>query len=369
MRALVIGILATACGGSSPSTPPTDASEGSESVPIDATPARLVAYISGGADIAWYEVDNATGALTKTGSIAGFQTGASFLAVHGSNLYAVTSGNRVGAYAIDPASGALTFLNDVASAGTGPTHVSVDATGTTAFVANYGNGNIGVFPIQATGRLATATQTITAGANAHQIVADPSNKFVLVPCLGVNRVMQYTFAAGTLTANATPFLATAAGAGPRHLAFAPDGTHAYLINELDSTLQALAFDTTTGRLTSLQTITTRAAGATGTNTTAEVFVHPSGKFVYGSNRGDDNIAIFSIDPTTGMLALVGHRSTGGMTPRNFGLDPAGRFLYAANQASNTVVPFAIDPTTGLLTPTAAPISVPTPQYVGIYALP
>jgi 6-phosphogluconolactonase len=284
-------------------------------------------------------------------------------------LYAVASGNRVGAYSIDPATAAILFINDVDAGGTGPTHVSVDASGAYVFVANYGSGHIAVYSVRADGGLGTASQTILAGANAHQIVPDPSNKYVVVPCLGDNKVAQYVLNAGALAANATPQLATVAGAGPRHLAFAPDGKHAYLVNELNSTLQALAFDTATGRLTSLQTLSTRAAGATGTNTGAEVVVHPSGKFVYSSNRGDNNIAVFSIDATTAMVTLVANTSTQGMTPRNFTVDPTGKFLYAANQNSGTVVPFAIDGTTGKLTPTASPITVPTPQFVGIIGLP
>jgi 6-phosphogluconolactonase len=360
-RALAI-LAASACGGHSAMI--------DGNIPGEATvaPKRLVAYVSGGPDIAWFTVDKANGALSKISSIAAFRAGASFLAIHGNHLYAVAEGDRVGAYTIDPASGALAFQNDVATGGDGATYVSVDATGTVAFVANYNTGSVSVFPLQNDGKLGAARQTLASGSNAHLIVADPSNKFVFVPCLGSNYVAQYLFdaGAGTLTANAVPRLATAAGAGPRHLAFAPDGVHAYLINETNSTLSALSLDTATGRLTELQTLSTRAAGATGPNTTAEVVVHPSGKFVYGSNRGDDNIAVFSVDGA-GKLTPVDHTSTQGKTPRNFTLDPTGAFLYAANQASNTVVPFAIDQATGRLTPTAVPITAQTPQFVGIAA--
>jgi 6-phosphogluconolactonase len=371
MRGLWLAVLA-ACSGEAPTTNDSGVGSGSDAAPmIDAPPAatRFVAYVSGGADIAWYDVNKTTGALTATSSIASFRTGANFLAFHGNYLYAVTSGNRVGAYSIDPGTAALTFINDVDTGGTGPAHVSTDATGANVFVANYGSGHIAVYAVRSDGGLDAASQTILAGANAHQIVTDPSNKFVVVPCLGDNKVAQYVLNAGTLTANATPSVSTAAGAGPRHIAFAPDGKHAYLVNELNSTLQALAFDTTTGRLTSLQTLSTRAAGAMGTNTGAEVVVHPNGKFVYSSNRGDNNIAVFSIDATTAMVTLVANTPTQGMTPRNFTIDPAGKFLYVANQNSGNVVPLAIDGTTGKLTPTASPITVPTPQFIGIVALP
>jgi len=360
-------IVACACGGSD--SVPRDGN-GGEPAPDSLIP-DPIAYISGGPEIAWYDLDGSTGALTPIASIPAFRPGASFLAIRAGSLYAVTSGDRVGAYSIDLATGALTFINDVASGGSGPTHVSVDSTGAFVFVANYGGGNVSVFPVQAAGRLGAATQTLASGANAHLITTDPSNRYVFVPCLGDDHVAQYLFDAntGTLTPNAVPRLATATGAGPRHLAFTPDGTYAYLINELNSTLTALALDGSTGRLTELQTVTTRAAGATGNNTTAEVFVHPSGKFVYGSNRGDDNIVAYSINATTGMLALVGHTSTQGMTPRNFGLDPGGRFLYAANQTSSSVVPFVIDQDTGALSPTASPISVPSPEFVGVAVFP
>jgi 6-phosphogluconolactonase len=369
MRSIWLVLALTACESTTPSR--TDARD--EDAPmIDAPsgPTRFVAYISGGADIAWYDVDKTTGALTPITSIAAFRTGANFLAFHGNFLYAVTSGNRVGAYAIDPATAGLTFLNDVASGGTGPAHVAVDKTGKYVLVANYGSGHIAAMPVQANGGLAAGTP-ILAGGMAHQIETDPTNKFVVVPCLGDNKVAQYVFdaATGALTPNAVPSLMTAAGAGPRHLTFAPDGKHAYLINELDSTMQSLAYDATTGRLTSLQTMSTRAAGAMGTNTTAEIVVHPNNNFVYGSNRGDNNIVVLARDTTTGMVSLVEHESTQGMTPRNFTIDPSGKFLYAANQNSNTVVPFAIDAATGRLTPTASPITVPTPQFVGILTLP
>ena len=365
MRTAWLAVLLVACAGEAPTT--IDGATTTDAPDASTLPTRFVAYISGGADIAWFDVNKTSGALTAISSMPAFRTGASFLAVHGNYLYAVASGDRVGAYSINPGTAGLTFINDQASGGTGPTHVSVDATGAYVFVANYGSGHIAAYPVQANGGLGAPTQTILAGVRAHQIVADPSNKFVVVPCLGDDKVAQYTFASGALTANSQ--VTTATGAGPRHIAFTPDGKYAYLINELNSTLSALSFDTTTGRLTELQTLSARAPGAAGTNTGAEVVVHPTGKFVYSSNRGDNNIAVFAIDTATGRVTLVANTSTQGMTPRNFTIDPSGAFLYAANQNSGTVVPFAIDSSTGTLTPAASPITVPTPQFVGIVALP
>ena len=371
-RGAALMLAVAACGGDPAAIDAASGDSIGQDGSVDAPiPTKLVAYVSGGAEIAWYDVDPSTGGLTRISTITAFRTGASFLAHRGTSLYAVTSGNRVGAYTVAPTTGALTFVNDVSAGGTGPTHVSIDATGAHLFVANYSDGTISVFPVQANGGLGAASQTLSPGANAHMIAADATNRSVFVPCLGSNLVAQYRFepTTGMLTANAVPSVATANGAGPRHLAFAPDGMHAYLINELDSTMTALTLDATTGRLTAVQTVSTRAAGATGTNTCAEVVVHPSGKFLYGSNRGDNNIVVYAIDASTGMLSLAGHTSTQGMTPRNFAVDPEGAFLYAANQNSNTVVPFRIDAAAGTLTPTATPITATSPQFVGIFALP
>lgn len=366
-------LVAAACG-SDPATidgGPVDAPAEEDAAVDAAIPTKLVAYVSGGTNITWYDVDPGTGGLTRISTIAAFRTDASFLAHRGTSLYAVASGNRVGAYTVTPATGALTFINDVGAGGTGPTHVSIDATGAHVFVANYSNGTVSVFPVQAGGGLGAATQTLTPGANAHMIAPDATNRSVFVPCLGANIVAQYRFdpTTGMLTPNTPPSVATASGAGPRHIAFGRDGTFAYVINELNSTMSAFSLDPATGRLTPLQTLSTRAAGATGTNTTAEVVAHPSGKFLYGSNRGDNNIVVFSINASTGMLTLAGHTSTQGATPRNFAVDPSGTFLYAANAGSNSVVPFRIDPIAGTLTPTAAALTVPTPQFVGLFALP
>jgi 6-phosphogluconolactonase len=359
-----------ACGSSPPVIPTGDARM------IDATTApaaHLVAYVSGyGPDIAWHDVDPATGALSPVGAIPAFAASPSFLAVSGSHLYAVSeSQSRVGAYAIEPATGALTFINDVDAGGSGPAHISVDRGGHFALVANYDGGSVSVLAIRPDGGLDAPRQTLSVGANAHMILTDPSNHFVFVPCKGADRIAQLTFdpATGALAPNPVPQLTTAAGAGPRHLAFAPDGRHAYLINENASTLTALAYDGATGRLSALQTVSTLPANATGSNTGAEVWVHPSGKFVYGSNRGHDSIVTFAIAPTTGLLTLAGHTPTGGATPRDFTLDPAGARLYVANQDSDNVVPFAIDPVTGVPAPSTQPVAATTPSFVGIVALP
>lgn len=350
----------------------TDATPSGKDAGVDAPgpPKRLVAYVSGyGPNIDRYDVDRTTGALTASGSVPAFSASPSFLAIHGLHLYAASeSANQIGAYAIAPSSGALTFINAVSSGGTGPAHVSVDASGAFVLAANYGNGAIAVLPVRGDGGVMPATQNPNAGANAHQILTGPGNKAVLVPCKGTDRVVQYTFDAttGALTANGT--VMTAAGAGPRHLAFRPDGLTAYLVNENDSTLVTLAFDRNTGKLSAQGTVSTRAAGATGSNTGAEVAVHPNGSFVYASNRGDNTLAVFSIAPSSGQVSLVGHVPTGGMTPRMFAIDPAGAWLYVANQNSNNVITFAIDAQTGMLTRTGQPLTVTSPSFVGFVEL-
>ena len=350
---------------------PLDA--GSEAAPT----ARLIAYASGyGPDIQWLGVDALTGGLTPAASLASFGSAPSFLAVDGTgrHLYAVdeSTPGRVGAYAIDPSSGALTFQGAVSSGGDGPPFVSVDPQGRWVLVANYTNGTVAVLPIQADGSLGAAVDTKTVGAEAHMIVADPTDRFVFVPCKGADYVAQFLFDASTgkLTPNAVPHLTTAAGAGPRHLAFHPDGKIAYLIDETASTMTALALDTAAGTLTANQTVSTLPAGFTGTSTGAEVHTHPSGQWLFGSNRGDDSIVVFALD-ASGQMTQKGFAKTGGTTPRDFTLDPTGSYLYAANEGTGDVVAFAFDATTGTLTKltTGSPVTVPAASFVGIAALP
>jgi 6-phosphogluconolactonase len=170
-------------------------------------------------------------------------------------------------------------------------------------------------------------------------------------------------AAAKLTPHEPPFAALTPGAGPRHFAFHPSGKYAYVINELHSTVTAFTYDAATGTLTTLQTASTLPAEFRDSNTTAEVQLHPSGRFLYGSNRGHHSIAVFAIDPATGRLTAVQHESTQGQTPRNFGVDPTGTYLLAANQDSHNIVVFRIDPATGQLTPTGHQVAVPWPVCV------
>ena len=269
---------------------------------------------------------------------------------------------------MNTADAGLQFLNRVSSGGTVPAHVSVDRTGQFVFAANYNGGTIAVIPVVPDGGLAGPTQTLAPGGQAHQVLIDPTNRFLSVPCKAADQLVQYSFNAGTLTPLTPAFMSTASGAGPRHLALHPTLPRAYLINELGSTLQTLTISST-GTMTSVQTVSTLPAGFTGPNTTAEVAVHPNGRFVFGSNRGHDSIATWRVDDVTGQLTLVAHTPTGGQTPRHFSLDPSGRWLIVGNQGSNSVVLFGIDETTGALTSRGVVATVTSPAFVGFVELP
>jgi len=326
-----------------------------------------------------------TGQLTAPESVAEVKN-PTFLAFHpnGKFLYAIGEiadfqGNKSGAVsalAIDAATGRLTLLNQQPSQGVGPCHVCVDATGRNALVANYGGGSLSCLPIGADGRLEPASCSIQhfgssvnpkrqAGPHVHSINLAPDNRFAFVADLGMDQLFVYRFdaAKGKLAPNDPPSAVMKPGAGPRHFTFHPNKRYAYVINELDSTVTAFQYDMANGTLETLQTLSTLPADWSGENTTAEVQVHPSGRFLYGSNRGHDSIAMFAVDETTGKLTYLGCESTQGKHPRNFGIDPSGRFLVAANMNSNSVVVFRIDPQSGKLQATGSTIELPMPSCV------
>ena len=203
------------------------------------------------------------------------------------------------------------------------------------------------------------------GPHAHSINLDPANRFAVVADLGLDKIMvyQYDAARGTLKANDPPSTEISAGSGPRHFAFHPDGRHAYVINELASTITAMNYDQERGVLKPIQTVSTLPRGFSGENTTAEVQVHPSGKFLYGSNRGHNSIAVFAIDAESGRLTAAGHQGQDIKTPRNFGIDPTGKYLLVANQDSNGMVVFRVNAQTGELAPTGTKVEVPMPVCV------
>lgn len=344
----------------------------------------------GAAGIYIGRLEIATGALEITDVVAGVASPA-FLALHPSlpYLYAVNEvrefagqpAGGVSAFAIHPTTGRLALLNQQSSGGAGPCHLSVDATGRCVLVANYGGGSVAVLPIGADGSLGERSDFVQHHGSsvnprrqdkpyAHSITPDPTNRCALACDLGADRVLVYRLdpAAGRLTPNATPWIATQPGAGPRHLAFHPNGRYLYAINELNSTLVAYAYDPEHGDLAELQTVSTTPASFTGENWPADVHVAASGLFVYGSNRGHDSIVIFAIDPATGQLSLVGHAPTEGRWPRNFALDPTGTCLLVANQESDSIVTFRLDCETGRLQPAGHVAEVPCPVCVRVLGL-
>lgn len=305
----------------------------------------------------------------------------SFVEIHpsGKFLYAVSEaggGGRVFAYAIDKATGDLTLLNDASTGGAGPCHVNVDHAGRHVLVANYGSGSASVIPIGADGKLAEPSGFVQHEGSsvnpsrqkephAHSVNLSPDDRFVFVADLGIDKIMIYKLdvQTGKIVANDPPFAQTKPGAGPRHFAFHPDGKHAYVINELDGTIVAFAYDAAAGALREIQTVPTLPKEYTGGSWCAEVRVHPSGKFLYGSNRGHNSIAVYRIDPATGALTFVEHETEGIKTPRNFNIDPTGKFCLVANQDGDSIVVFQIDPATGSLESTGQKIVVSKPVCI------
>lgn len=332
-------------------------------------------------------LDLSSGTLT-TPELVAEATNPSFLTIAPSRkfLYAVGEianfdGKKTGAvsaYAIDAKSGKLTLLNQQSSQGAGPCHVSIDRDGKNVLVANYGGGSIASLPVDADGKLRPASAAVQhkgsgtikprqAEPHAHSINLDASNKFAFAADLGLDKVLVYRFdgSKGSLTENDPPAASVAGGAGPRHFAFHPSGKFAYVINEISLTVTGFRYDADRGVLTEIETLSTMPAGTTDTKgfSTAEVQVHPSGKFLYGSNRGHNTLAIFAIDPATGKLTAAGHQSTGGKTPRNFGIDPTGAYILAANQGSDSVVVFRVNQSNGSLQPTGQTVEVGAPVCI------
>ena len=320
-------------------------------------------------------LDLAGGKLSSP-ELAAETSSPSFLAIHPNRrfLYSVNEvsdfagkkSGAVSAFVINTQTGKLTPLNQQSSVGDGPCHLVVDPTGKTVLVANYGSGSTCALPIQSDGRLGAPTAFIQhqgssvnpqrqQGPHAHCVTLDPANRFAFVADLGLDKILIFKFdaAKGTLVANDPPSVSVKPGAGPRHFAFDPKGRYGYVINEIDCTLTGFSYDPARGALKELHTISTLPAQETfkPDYSTAEVEVHPSGKFVYGSNRGHHSLIACAIDQMSGKLTPIENESTLGKTPRSFGIDPTGAYLLAANQDSDSVAVFRIDPKTGQLSPT------------------
>jgi 6-phosphogluconolactonase len=301
-----------------------------------------------------------------------------YLAVHPNGRYLYSADQlpvpSVSAFRIEPSTGKLTILNSKSSAGKSPVFLTVDKTGSDVLAANYDGGNVAVLPIGPDGYLKDATSVLSQHGSGvsrgrtphpHSINLSPDNRFAIVADLGLDRVYVYRFdpRAGTLAPNDPPFVETPAGAGARHLSFHPNGRFAWLIEESGSSIKTLEWDQAKGVFLPLGTVRTIPEDFRGENGTAEILVHPSGKYLYGSNRGYDSIAVFAINATTGGLTPVENVSTRGSRPRSFAIDPSGSYLLVANVETQSVVEFKIDQLTGRLTMTGTILPVPYPAAV------
>ncbi len=337
-----------------------------------------------------YSYDAATGEIAPLG-LAAEATNPSFLALHpnGKFLYAVNeltdykgkNAGGVSAFSIDRATGKLTFLNEKRSRGADPCYITVDKTGKYALLANYTGGSVAVFRVQEDGKLGPASAFIQHkgqgpdkkrqdNAHAHSIDLSPDNRFAIVDDLGADVLLvdRFDSTSGDLKPNDPPFARLDPGSGPRHFALHPSGNFGYVISEMKSTVTVFSTDLKAGKLTPVQTISTLPNDFKGPNDAAEIQMHPSGKFLYASNRGHDSIAVFAIDPAKGTLKGIEQVPTQGKTPRSFEIDPTGTLLFAENQGSNNIVIFRIDPNTGRLTPTGKVLEVPSPVCIKFLAV-
>jgi len=304
----------------------------------------------------------------------------SFLAIDRQGRFLYSShggGTRATSYRIDSSTGQLKPLNQQATEGTNGAHLAIDGTGRFLAVANYATGTLSLIPINTDGSLGTLSDLVTltgepgphrtqqTSSHPHHCPFDRSGRFIVVPDKGFDRTFVYRVDTerGKLVPGNPPSAASRPGAAPRHVDFHPNEPYAYVINELDSTMTAFQFEPDKGVFKPLQTQSTLPSTYTGNNSTAEVWVAPSGRFVYGSNRGHDSIVIFAVEKGTGLLTPVGWEPTQGRTPRYFGLDPTGTHLYAANQNGDTIVIFRIDENTGRLTPTKEIVKVVSPSTI------
>jgi 6-phosphogluconolactonase len=318
-----------------------------------------------GDGISVYQVDTQTGALTLVQLVKDL-VNPSFLALsaNGERLYTVHGDQSdISAFKVDKASGTLTFINRQSTEGKNPVHLALDPTGRYVVVSNHIGASLAVLPIAADGSLEPLTQLVhlegpigphrveQKQSKPHFNPFDPTGRFVIVPDKGLDRTFSFRFENGQLTPAATPFVVSREGAGPRHIAFHPDGRYAWVVNELDSTVTAYAYDAANGSLEPRQVLSTLPDTYTGNSRASEIEVDRTGRFVYASNRGDDTIAVFGIDASNGHLRFVGAVPTQGKTPRYITSTPDGRYLYALNEDSDTIVAFSIDAQSGHPTPT------------------
>ncbi len=336
-----------------------------------------------------YRFDESTGRLSSLGLVAEMAS-PSFVVTSPNHhyLYALSempdrSANAprshgpvlgsISSFAINPKTGALKFLDSASSGGVGPAHVGLDQTGKILFVANYGSGSVASYAIRPDGSIGAMTgfdqhhghsvnPQRQSWPHAHEAVVSPDNRFLYTPDLGLDRVLIYRIneAKRTITPNNPAYGAVNPGLGPRHIAFAPNGKFAYVVCEMGSAVVAFSYDSKTGALTPIQTISTLPAGFSGQSAAAEVQIDKTGRFLYASNRGQNTITEFDIDKSTGKLTPVQNISIQGEIPRNFVIDPTGRYLLVANQDSNNMVVFKIDAANGHLAPAGQNLPIGAP---------
>ena len=295
------------------------------------------------------------------------------------HLYSVNENlaGGVSAYAINPANGNLTFINTASADGQFTTHIKVHPSGQYVYAANYGTGNFPVYRINANGSIGTKTDEFQSvgngtgprpdrqeGPHAHQILTDLGGNHVFGVDLGADKVnvLNLNLGTGLFSPNTVPFAPVASGSGPRHMAFHPDRQRAYVLDELASTITVFNYDPARGALVWQQTISTLPDNFTGTNTTAEIRIHPSGQFLYNTNRGHNSVTMYSVDAITGELDVIGWESTRGQWPRGMNIDPSGTYLYAANQNTDTIAVFRIRKSNGKLKFSTL-VNTPTPVDV------
>lgn len=336
-----------------------------------------------------FRYDASSGKLEPLG-VAAETEDPSWIAIHpnGKFLYAVKEAGKnsmVSGFALNAQTGKLTLLDQLPALGEDPCYISLDKTGKYLLVANYSSGNVVVFPVGADGKLGPATANVRdegplgpnkerqEGPHAHWIETSVGNRFAFVSDLGLDRVLIYKFdAEGGRLSNPDPSQPDAfssalpPGSGPRHVAFSHDGKFMYVLGELQSTVTTFANEAGE-KYRALQTVSALPAAFSRRNDAAEIALHPSGKFIYTSNRGLDSIAVFHVEGS-GLLRLAANVRTGGKEPRHFSIDPSGNYLLAENQLSDTIVTFRIDQKTGALTPTGATLEVPSPVCVAFLPL-